>query len=395
MIRLVTGTPGSGKTLYLVHLLIEELLWTERTIVTNIPIQRANLLGYVEKNLESRSEWKDRVIDLDQRIVAIDLEQSFEFFRYRSDGLILPSPPDFDDNGQRLHKREFENRFNEYVKPIFNDIKTSKPVTYLLSEAHRFFATADWASVGRSAQAYLTHHRHLHDEVVFDTQHYEQLAKQLRLLIAECWVMENQYNQKFGPFRKRPGFVRKGYLARPTGSLPFETARFQLDASGVASCYQSTGALGELGDRGPEEKRRIKGLPWWSLWAFSGVGIVVICLAIMMLPKLTGSMIGGFIGGVSKGASEKLVHDSSIEKTGDGSVFSGRPKSDLDPGPEIERVYIETLRVIGSRVELWLTDGRFYDEFSSDLHVVKANRVKVGNHWYRSKPYELPVSESE
>jgi hypothetical protein len=401
MIRLITCTPGSGKTLEMQRQLIDELLYTERTIVTNIPVVRSKLAEHLEKELTKRAKWRERAIDLDERLIQIDIEQSFEFFRFRSDGLILPSPPDLDASGRRLGKREFELQFNDYIKPIFENRKTSTPVTYFLSEAHRFFATADWASVGRSAQAYLTHHRHLHDEVVFDTQHYEQLAKQLRLLISECWVMQNQYAERFGPFRKRPCIRRKGYYVRPGQGNAFANETFSIDVKGVASTYKTTGALGDVGNRGTEEHRKPKGLPWWTIWLFAALAIVACYFVISLVPRLIGNGIGSLVSGIGDGVETHLAPSeiTNLSTPSDPDAVLNPATSDVGqnyiPKSYIpNEPYFESYRVYDGMIILTMSDGHILTEQDPELEYLGPRGVRVSGVWLRplsAKPQlEMP-----
>jgi hypothetical protein len=398
MVTLVSGLPGSGKTYFNVATMINELGLTDRFVVTTCQdLKLPRLNAYLQER------FAERVIDLDKRLLVLTKEEAPQFFRYRSGGLVLPPPPETKD-GRKIRQEEFVLEMEHYFKPIQERPEWSLPVSYFVMEAHDYFNADRWMERGMAVQYYVSKHRHLHDEIVFETQSPGMLDNKMRVLVEEHHDIVNNYRRRLGPFRRRGNFERRVYfrIAKPS-SVPERTVEFPLDPKGVGSCYHTTGALGIL-DRGAEQtSHRPKGLPWWTIW----VGAAAVSLAIgavaFTVPKLLGKGLGAMVGsvgtsfnaslgtqvgpgakqapvsqdtevpGVAFGGSsgpERTGRDGLPERSASGAMISRRLPS---PARQLE-VVVTGYTVRGQAANVFLSDGQVWTESSPEMRGARIER---------------------
>lgn len=259
-ISVFTGKPGNGKTLTMMHFLAEDLLRTERHVVTNIPVKLPELAEYLQDESDRR---KIRCPKMDRRLTVLTTEEALYFWRYRSGGFILPAWDGKGKDGKVLPEEELLEQSAEYFKQIGEKPAFSKPCSYYISEAHRYYNAKRFQRISVIAELYVTHHRHLHDEVYFDTQFAKQLAVALRELTEEWHVLRNDYNRNIGFVKMVPRIRMASYYEMPGGSenKPFEKRSVFIRENGVAGCYNSTAALGAI-ERAQdvEEKKQKRGI---------------------------------------------------------------------------------------------------------------------------------------
>jgi hypothetical protein len=308
MIRLVIGLPGNGKTLFCVSKIIDELLYSERMVITScqdLKLDRLN--AYLQERMP------DRVIDLEKRILVLEKEEAFHFYRFRAGGLVLPPMPE-SKGERRMRPEEFIESVQNYFAPLRDKPEFLTPVSYFITEAHDYFNADEWQQRGRAVQYYASKHRHLHDELVLETQFPGQLDNKMRELVQETHELINNYQRQIGPFARRGGFERRVFYKVPKGKAePFQTVTFTLDTAGVASCYHTTGALGIM-ERGAEEKGfgRIRRLPWWSMWAGAGAIALLVGAILFTVPGLLGKMLGSMVSATEKGMRQQLVPSENL-----------------------------------------------------------------------------------
>lgn len=397
MVTLVSGLPGSGKTYFNVATMINELGLTDRFVVTTCQDLKLSRL-----NTYLQERFPDRVIDLEKRLLVLTKEEAPQFFRFRSGGLVLPPPPETKD-GRKIRQEEFVLEMEHYFKPIEERAEWSLPVSYFIMEAHDYFNADRWMERGMSVQYYVSKHRHLHDEIVFETQSPGMLDNKMRVLVEEHHDIVNNYRRRLGPFRRRGNFERRVYfrIAKPS-SVPERTVEFPLDPKGVGSCYHTTGALGIL-DRGAEQtSHRPKGLPWWTIWAGAAGVSLAIGLAAFMVPKLLGKGLGAMVGSVGEtfnqslgtqvgpGAKQAPVsQDTEVPgvamrgQTGEGraarrnpdgrapgAMISERPTSPAQALP----FFVTGYTVRGQLATVYLSDGRVWTESSPEMRGARIER---------------------
>lgn len=280
-----TGKPGNGKTLTMMHFLSEDLLRTERHIVTNIPIKIDELAEYIEREAVRR---RLRVPKLHYRLTQIDTVEGLYFWRYRSGGLILPKWEGKAPDGKVLPEEQLLQQSAEYFKRIAEKPEYSQPVSYYISEAHRYYNAKRFQRIAVIAELYVTHHRHLHDEVYFDTQFPKQLAVSLRELTEEWHVLRNDYHRNIGFVKMVPRIRMASFYEMPSGSQnkPFQKRSVFIQENGVAGCYESTGALGTIERASATEQKKVKkGIDIRAFIALVCLGVVGLFAILSFAPQ--------------------------------------------------------------------------------------------------------------
>lgn len=253
-IHFISGKPGGGKSLYGTRLILDELFYGHRKIITNVPLDLPALNTYVQK------ECGDRIIDVINRVWVLDDDQTAEFWTYRPNGVRIP----------RLNKTEWESGKLPSYKEA-ND----QGIMYVIDEVHNFFGSRQWALTGRDVLFYLSQHRKLGDTVLCITQAIENVDKQFRSVTQDFTFIRNLSKERLGLFRLPGIFMRRTYNSPPSAnSTPMESGTFMLDVGGIGSCYNTAVGVGihaRVGDR----NERKKGLHW-SYAVGTVVAIVVI-----------------------------------------------------------------------------------------------------------------------
>jgi len=266
-VHFISGKPGGDKSLYALKLIVEELLYGHRRVVTNLPIRPGVLNGYLQK------EYPDRTIDLLSRLYILDDSATEEFWTFRG----------MDSKGPELLSKE---RWVAGEKPDYGGVKDDG-VFYVIDEVHNFFNARAWMETGRDVLFYLSQHRKLGDTVVAVTQSIGNVDKQFRSVTQDYTYLRNMSKEKLGPFKLPAMFLRQTYLQPATDTTPcMESGTFRLDVSGLAACYDTASGVGIHARAGDIRERR-KGMHWSV-----GVGAVVllVCLVGFGLPRAVGAM---------------------------------------------------------------------------------------------------------
>ena len=378
-ISVFTGKPGNGKTLTMMHFLAEDIIRTERHVVTNIPIKLPELTEYIERTCEAR---KIRVPKLHRRLTIIDTTEALFFWRFRSGGFVLPKWDGKTPDGKVLDEEKLLIQSKDYFSEIGKHEGAAVPISYYISEAHRYYNAKRFAKISVIAELYVTHHRHLHDEVYFDTQFPKQLSVALRELTEEWHVLRNDYNRNIGFVKMIPRIRMSSFYDMPSGGeqKPFDKRSIHISENGVADCYESTGALGAI-DRAldVEEKKVKKGI---GLRSF--IGLVVLCvvlgfIALGFAPKLILTKMFG--GAAIEKQEERLENAKSVQGKSKAEVSSPAVRSassdiDLD-----EALTLKTFSYYTLRGKMYfkgkLSDGRIINENSPGLESVNALNQQI------------------
>jgi len=336
-IHVIFGKPGSGKSMYATKKLIDELVYGQRNIVTNLPIRPDRLNEYLnEKYPQINCRMVERL-----RIMTDDEMAKFWIFR---------GPGDAEDKSLgylALGQAPFG-------------------VAYFLDEAHIAFNARDWATIGRGALHYLSQHRKLGDIVFPITQAPGNLDKQFRSVAEDFTLLRNEYVVKLGPFRGRGRFVRKSYYQEPQqNSQPFEVASFELDKVGIASCYDTAKGIGVHGNKA-DIGRRAKGIP--ILWTIP-IGMAI-CSLIIVIPwlmsKATAKAVQSSIPQVQSPPEQKTPVEAVMESLRQAPVPAPVSVINRD-GPEPPRLYVKGVVRRGMKINVLLSDGRTLTELDPDL----------------------------
>ena len=281
MIEFLLGKTGSGKS-YLALKRAAEFLreWGDDGIIrTNLAIHTGRLNAYLKKH------YPDIEPDVVGRVFFLEDQQVRQFFLYREPGNTLEMTSK--EEQQNLHFPDFEAASD----------KAGKHVLYIIDEAHLFFDSREWQNVGLTLNFFCSQHRKFRSDIIFVTQFLDQVEKRLRnhaTLFTECV----NYGVRRLMLWKMPKLFRTYETPKPP-PYPAEykgTCRMDFE---LADCYDTTAGVGAKGGRPPEKKRQ-KGLPFWTFPALLGGSVVAFWFA----PDI-------FVGGAFKvlGHNEKALEE--------------------------------------------------------------------------------------
>ena len=260
MIEFLLGKTGSGKS-YLALKRAAEFLreWGDEGIIrTNLAIHTGKLNAYLKKH------YPEIEPDVVGRVFFLEDQQVRQFFLYREPGNTL----------EMTSKEEQQNlRFPDFEKA---SDKAGKHVLYIIDEAHLFFDSREWQNVGLTLNFFCSQHRKFRSDIIFVTQFLDQVEKRLRnhaTLFTECV----NYGVRRLMLWKMPKLFRTYETPKPP-PYPAEykgTCRMDFE---LADCYDTTAGVGAKGGRPPEKKRQ-KGLPFWTFPALLGAAVVALWMA--------------------------------------------------------------------------------------------------------------------
>lgn len=371
-VKFIVGKPGGGKSMFGTKLIIEDLVYTGATIVTNIPLKLPELNEYIQKKYPKAD------VDIHERVVILDEDDVFEFYRFRSGGLVLRPSPDAetDEDGKKKKLRKAE--FIQAMKANFDEMRLfpeyRKPCHYYIDEAHNFFNAREWMEIGRGLLYYVSQHRHLHDNIVLLTQALGNVEKQLKSVTQEYHVLRNLYKESFGPFKQSGGFRRRMYYAEPTPTSDYnEQATYKLDAAGIANCYVSCGAI-SIGQEQVETDRQPRKLPYWTMWAAAVAAIVLVSAGIAIVPgKLTNVLVGPVVEPMKQRANEPPSVHMAMASPGE---LAARPQA-FDQPPAVKPHVVEYVNMGGVH-RVALSDGRrFRTDRTNEIERITRDYVVI------------------
>jgi len=397
MIRFCTGVPGSGKTNYTVIQLERVLRLENRAIITNAPVKIEPWArgGVAQLGLREFLRSKgDSDCEVGRRVHILQDEEVPEFMCYRVvDGKLVKFEPERDDKGKILSVRA---------------INGTEPVVYLLDEAWKFFGARDWQKTSVGVQWYMAQHRKFGDDVWITTQHFNQVDKQLRLLVGEYHECINHLHRKLFLFR-HPGVISVNVSNDPPerqGRLLSEQKVIRYDRTGIMSCYDTaagSGVQGSVADLG----RRPAGLPWWT----AIIGMVLIGAVVYFVPDLVAR--GATRGERAKLAAKRAAQVSATNAVPVGSAVleipgrSGAPgvKRDVELAPAVsvtrplppvtdegEVIYMTGRALLpDGRVVVMLSDGRIVGAVDG-LQALGPDCAVVAGQVFRWRPVKSIAS---
>jgi len=235
MITLITGQPGAGKSMYAVKLVVDELLSSNRDIITNLAIFKLRVYKYCFDKY-------GKEIDIN-RIILIENPGDFLKFR-KKESLII------------------------------------------LDECQTAFNARAWKDTSKEVIDYLSQHRKLGDDVVLITQDPGLIDKQFRLLVQNSFFLKNLKYSNLGIFNLPKKIIRLEYFGIPDRQQkPLSKAIMDIDAQGLGWIYDTGAGVGVKGAGDVNFKKRGK-LPFWlfPVVFFGFLGLV--SYAVVEIPKL-------------------------------------------------------------------------------------------------------------
>jgi len=339
MIRIFYGTPGAGKSYDMLRDLLEELLWGQRLIVTNLSVDIGKLNAYCAKHYPDVD-----IGDINQRIRIITEDETKHFYAYRT---IAQPPLDVPSREASLAGRHV-------------NYDGARAVAYYIDEAHIAFDAREWANTGPELTYYASQHRKIDgygDECIFATQHPDMLESRLRKLAQEFWSHCNNALEKIWTIFRKPSFfsveVHRKPPTGPNSPKPQATYRFKLDPA-LASCYDTSAGIGIKGRNRPEVRRR-GGVT--LLWLIIPALVVVVC--IKFAPDLAVGYFNKVVGKAQEPADSGQPNSVLVPPSPNGRAPGevGMPQS-VAPGPAPVPVSVKSYAIHRREVLVTLTDGR-------------------------------------
>ena len=234
MITLITGQPGAGKSMYAVKLVVDELLSSDRDIITNLALFKLRIYKYIVDKF-------NKEIDINR---IIQIENPGEFLKYRK-----------------------------------------KESLIILDECQTAFNARAWKETSKEVIDYLSQHRKLGDDVVLITQDPGLMDKQFRLLVQNSFYLKNLKYVNLGIFNLPKKIIRLEYFGIPgPQQKPLSKAVMDIDVQGLGWLYDTGAGVGVKGSGDVNFKKKGK-LPFWlfPIVFFGFLGLVG--YAVVEIPK--------------------------------------------------------------------------------------------------------------
>lgn len=367
-IHAISGKPGGGKSMYAMKLLIHELVFGSRVVVTNLAINEGGLNEYLQENFPHL--WRSgRSFNLSERLRIIDEDEMGKFWTIRGH---------YDAGITVLTKEDW----GRGKLPNYSGVKDSG-CAYFLDEVHIKFNARAWMETARDALHYLSQHRKMGDTVVWITQAVENVDKQFRSVTQDYTYLANLSKQKYGMFTMPAVFIRRTFLSPNSspGSEPVESGMFKLDVRGVGKCYDTAKGIGIHNAGGADKGERRKGVPWYVF----AVGFPALLILLgMSVPNL----------------AAKWFMPNGPEKAKPVSARGTNVPAPAVNGPTADIVVTNTVSASRSNSVVWcvacsqtskgwlavLSDGRTLSSQRGTLSYVDTEEVRSGTNVYRMKP---------
>jgi len=278
-IYFVSGKPGGGKSMLAVHLIVAELVKTQRMIVTNVPLRLDRLQEYMHDN--------NHDVHVASRVRLLTREETFQFFLFRSHTCTIEKPPQIKDKkGELIDDQSVLLDF----APSAADPGAKAGVAYYIDEIHLILNSQEWDKVGKWCFQYASQHRHLGDTVVCITQSVDNVVVQFRRLTQAFLYVKNNRVSKFGRFTVGNDFVLRVYEQAVTkdnfqNAQHFHKESIKFDMKGICSCYNTVGGIGMPGQATAAIGQKKKGLPLWSMWVGLAAVLVAGLVLVWQVPK--------------------------------------------------------------------------------------------------------------
>lgn len=412
MIHFVQGKPGGGKTLFAVKKIVDELVTSNRQIVTNVPLKLDRLNEFLQERYPDENI---PVVGLDSRVRLLDeSDEARKLLRQYRDAWQKAKRSrnveqqeavyqEYEKKIEALGVPQETRKFWEFRNPRKLRFDDAVGTLFVLDEVHLHFNARKWAETADECLHYLSQHRKFGDDVICVTQHPDNVDKQFRSVAQDFSVIKNGYTAKIGYFRGLPAFTRKTYATQPNGQKmePMETAHFRLDAQGYASCYDTAAGVGILGTSADKEKPK-RGLhpAWFVVGLFSFAALVFFGLK---------AVVGAQVKRLSVLSSVKApAQNAPLVETSKAVDVPARTvpleqtlplKSSSTAAPVVtsqtQDLWVRGYVVSGRKVNVHLSDGRILTEDDPELERVRRNGVVVSGQKLFMRPLADPAKPLE
>lgn len=298
--RAIYGKPGGGKSYWsTAHVILGELLESERVIVTNVVLRMEAWVPYLVSIGRSDVDFFGRVLLIGDDNLRLNAEYTQHgdeevknFWRFRGhDSIVDPLTEQQIKDGQRP------------------EIVDGKGVHYVLDELHEHLNSRQWMKTGPLLLWYIAKHRHYGDDVTWITQSVPNVDKQWRSVTQDYTLVRNYGKEHFRGFRKGNKFEAVTFLEYDAnGSLtPQNSETFKLDLE-KANLYYTSVKGGEA-DKG----HKAKGLH--VAWIYAGVVAICIALSVAFItvPGWVGKKMGQSVEEKSRKEAPRLVQATAVQ----------------------------------------------------------------------------------
>lgn len=331
--RAIYGKPGGGKSYWTTaRVILDEILTTDRVIVTNVVLRIDAWVPYLVKIGRPEIAFHERVLLIGDDNVRLNGalygdEDVKNFWRFRGVDQILPALTD--------------EQIKEGVRP---EIEPGRGVHYVLDELHEHLNSRQWMKTGALLLWYIAKHRHYGDDVTWITQSVANVDKQFRSVTQDYTLVRNYGKEKFRGFRKGNKFQAVTFLDYDPGEklTPQSSETFKLDLE-IANLYH-TSVKGGDADKG----EKVKGLHVYWIYAAVVALVVAVAVGFMVVPEWAAKRIAS--KGGKKPAEEigRLAVSGTVPR---GAVKAGAPLDTPKIGEDIVHVVgVPLVHVTADRV---------------------------------------------
>ena len=297
MIYGIFGKLGSGKGLYVVDVIAEELLHGFRDVVTNVPLRFApwvngqgtpqiGLRQYLVEKLGAGGSLDEADAILQRVKIIEDIDQGNDLFMWRRDGetgeWFKLTVTKVDDKGrpERFDGEEIKKRH-------------CAPVLCVTDEAWQFYPNnGGWSRVPL-LPFYARQQRKLRDDWYIVTQHPTDVDTVLWNIAQLFGVCRNHGMERMGMFRQPSMFRVVFYLTNPAkGNAIRSHESYKTLDKRLSQCYDTTAGVGIAGGFKGDANQKKKGLHI----AWLGVGLLLLVGLLAAIPHYLGKAAASWIG---------------------------------------------------------------------------------------------------
>jgi hypothetical protein len=319
--------------------------------------------------------------DVGKRMFLLSEDEASEFFLWRVvDGKLVKAPCEYKgagDSGPRL--MSFDTAL----------AGSTGGVLYCIDEAWKFWGSRNWQRTGEGMLFYGAQHRKFGDDVLICTQHTKQIDPAIQRVAQDFWVVRNHGKMTFGMFRQPAVFSVSIYDQAPTGASiePMSRKLFTLDRAGLAQTYDTSAGVGLSGRMMADMGARTRGLPpWMMIVAVFGILALVyygLSFGSKMLTHAMTKAATPVTQQITKGLGQKVggVRSSNVVADATTVVIPVRP---LEGGilqtvvpARTNEIFCRGYFLHGSRVMVFLSDGRIADSDDGEVQRVQKRMVEV------------------
>lgn len=329
MIHAICGKTGGGKSYLALHLIVNELrTYKDSCILTNLSIIPEEFAQYLHDKY-------GETFDLSQRLRLLTDEDTGTFWERRKDGV------------------------RNYV---------------VIDEFHMFYSARRWMKTGEAALAYFSQHRKFGDEVVWVSQHPDQVEKQARNLTSDWTFIRNGMNEKMMQWFRPPACMWYSVFLSNSAQKPVETHMLRLDLK-LAKCYKTEQGVGVLTRTPDADKKQVRrGLPFTVLVSAVLVAAFFGVVLFVKTPSLSSWL---WKKPVIEGKKTQASQPQPVVQQKDFSL----PAKPLDekPSSSPEKLQVVGVLTLGSDSTVYFSDGTAQ---KSSLFSQDGRSVYVGGQWF-------------